>query len=77
MEPLYTVSETAEYLRTSRAQVYNFMNDGSLPYILIGRHRRIKESDLKTFVETAKRGSPKEAGHDTIDEAQMSQQVAA
>jgi hypothetical protein len=53
------------------------MNDGSLPYILIGRHRRIKESDLKTFVETAKRGSPKEAGHDTIDEAQMSQQVAA
>jgi excisionase family DNA binding protein len=60
VEELFTVQETADYLKTSRAQIYNFMNDGSLPFILIGKHRRIKESDLKAFVEAAQRGSGEE-----------------
>jgi excisionase family DNA binding protein len=77
VEELFTVQETADYLKTSRAQIYNFMNDGSLPFILIGKHRRIKESDLIAFVEAAQRGSGKDDDCATIEDAPISQRVAA
>ncbi len=52
MEKLYTVKEVAEYLKLNRDVVYRYIYAGSLKSIKInGNLVRIKESDLKKFVE--------------------------
>ena len=40
-EGLMTVPEAAEFLRLSRASLYNLMERGQLPYVKLGRSRRI------------------------------------
>ena len=51
MEKLYTVKEVAEYLKLNRDVVYRYIYAGSLKSIKINGNVRIKESDLKKFVE--------------------------
>ncbi|WP_373068559.1 helix-turn-helix domain-containing protein [Gemmatimonas sp.] len=48
---LYTAAEAADLLAVGRTSVYEFMADGRLPSVRIGRRRRIKAADLRAFVE--------------------------
>lgn len=55
-KPLYSVEEAADVLRTSKCAVYDFLNMGLIPYLVIrgNKHstgKRIRGSDLETFIE--------------------------
>ncbi|HQU00728.1 MAG TPA: helix-turn-helix domain-containing protein [Acidimicrobiales bacterium] len=47
---LLTVPEVGRVLAISRSKVYELLNSGSLPSVCIGRSRRIRVSDVETFV---------------------------
>ena len=51
MEKIYTVPQVAEYLQISRSKMYDWVRRGKIPHILIGRNKRIKESDLQAWIE--------------------------
>lgn len=53
-EEYYTVDEVAKRLRVSRATVYNWMRDGSLTYVVVGKDRRITGSAVRAFVKPGK-----------------------
>lgn len=57
-EPLYTVKEAAKILKTTTGQVYRMMNDGDIPYLILGT-KKIKGIDLKKFIETFPTEDPK------------------
>jgi excisionase family DNA binding protein len=48
---LATVAEAGEFLSLSRAKIYALMNDGALPFCIIGGSRRIPRRALRTFAE--------------------------
>jgi excisionase family DNA binding protein len=50
---LRTVKFAGEFLSASRTTVYKMMNDGDLPFVKIGRARRIPH---RALVEAAARG---------------------
>jgi excisionase family DNA binding protein len=54
---LLPVSEAAEFLGVSRSMVYALMEDGQLPYVKIGRARRIPRRALLAFAAERLRGS--------------------
>ncbi|MFD4832610.1 helix-turn-helix domain-containing protein [Streptomyces uncialis] len=47
---LYKPEEAAEALAVGRSTVYELMAAGVLRYIKLGRSRRIRRSDLETYV---------------------------
>ena len=48
---LLTMTETAELLRVHKNTVSKLINDGSLPFIFVGRRdKRIKKADLLKFI---------------------------
>ncbi len=47
---LVTVPQAAERLALSRSKVYLMMDRGDLPYVVIGRSRRIAMADLADFI---------------------------
>ncbi|TKA09532.1 helix-turn-helix domain-containing protein [Actinacidiphila oryziradicis] len=47
---LYTPEEAAEALRIGRSTVYELMADGTLKFVKRGRSRRIRVTDLETYV---------------------------
>lgn len=49
----YTPAEAAAYLRVTRQTVYNYMDQGLLPYYSLksGKGRRLRRSDLDSFLE--------------------------
>lgn len=55
---LLTATQAAALLAISRTQVYALMGAGALPYVLIGRSRRIPRASLQEFVQDqlARRG---------------------
>ncbi len=44
-----TPNEAADYLRASRTFVAKLMDEGTLPYRLVGTHRRIRYGDLQAY----------------------------
>ncbi|MET8505466.1 helix-turn-helix domain-containing protein [Streptomyces sp. NPDC004787] len=46
---LLTVDAAAEALSFGRSTVYELMAAGVLPYVKVGRARRIRRSDLEAF----------------------------
>jgi excisionase family DNA binding protein len=48
---LLTITETAQALRLSRAQVYNLVNRGELQTIKIGSSRRVPLSALEEYIQ--------------------------
>ena len=50
---LLTVREAAEFLRLSRSALYRLMDRGALPFVKLGRNRRIPR---RALVELAARG---------------------
>jgi excisionase family DNA binding protein len=51
---LATVSEVASYLSLSRGKVYQMMDVGDLPYVKLGRCRRIAWSDVEALVANSR-----------------------
>ena len=50
MERLLRVPTVAERLSLSRAKTYELLASGQLPSVVVGRARRVRESDLDTMV---------------------------
>jgi excisionase family DNA binding protein len=48
---LYRVAEVAECLALSRSKLYALMDAGDLPYVKIGRSRRISAAAVNDLVE--------------------------
>lgn len=55
-DEIMTVSEVADYLKVSEVTTYKFVQEGKIPGFKIGRHWRVKRSDLAEFIEKQKRG---------------------
>ena len=51
IKTLYTVAEAATTLGLSRSKLYGLMGRGYLPYVLIGRSRRIPAQAIMAFVQ--------------------------
>lgn len=47
---LITVEEVAERLAVPHRKIYSLMEVGALPYVRIGRSRRILVADLEDFI---------------------------
>jgi excisionase family DNA binding protein len=49
----FTPAEAADYLRVTRQTIYNYMDQGILPYyeIKIGRGRRLRRQDLEALLQ--------------------------
>ncbi len=55
-----TTQEAADYLNVSRPYLIRMLNEGKLPFHMVGTHRRIKFSDLEAYklkVEEARRAA--------------------
>jgi excisionase family DNA binding protein len=52
---LRTIKEACIYLRLSAAKLYMLMDAGELPFLKIGKARRICQADLDGFIERLKR----------------------
>lgn len=50
-EDLLTPSEVAERLRVNREVVYKWLQSGKMKGIRVGRHWRIRSSDLDAFLQ--------------------------
>jgi excisionase family DNA binding protein len=50
-ENIYTIPEVAEYLKISKSKVYALVQQGKIPHVRIGRNVRIRETDLKRWIE--------------------------
>ena len=55
-DEIMTVSEVAEYLKISEVTTYKFVQEGIIQGFKVGRHWRIKRSDLSEFIEKQKKG---------------------
>lgn len=60
-KPLYTAKQVAQILLINVSTVYELMNTGQLPYLILGKGngtRKIRGSDLERFIETQKPAEP-------------------
>lgn len=53
MEEIMTIPEVARYLKLSKSKIYNLVQAGKIPYLKIGRNVRIRESDLKQWINSS------------------------
>lgn len=60
-KPLYTAKQAAQILLINVSTVYELMNTGQLPYLILGKGngtRKIRGSDLERFIEIQKPAEP-------------------
>ncbi len=50
-EKIFTVPEVALYLKLSNSKVYAMIQHKKLPYVRIGRNVRVRENDLRKWIE--------------------------
>ena len=50
-EGIFTVREVADRLRVTEQVVYKWLQTGKLKGIKVGRHWRVRESDLERFLQ--------------------------
>ena len=48
---LVRVTEVARHLSLSRSMIYQMMDRGVLPYVKLGKSRRVRWSDVQTLVD--------------------------
>lgn len=60
-EEFLTVAEVAELLKLNQQTVRNWIDQGSLPALKVGRRVRIRRSDLERVLEDGAIGSGKAA----------------
>jgi excisionase family DNA binding protein len=53
-DELFTPDEVADYLHVTRTVVYRWLRAGNLKGIRVGRHWRIRSSDLDDFLKVEK-----------------------
>ena len=58
-EEFLTVAEVAELLKLNQQTVRNWIDQGSLPALKVGRRVRIRRSDLERVLEDGAMGSGK------------------
>jgi|SRR5579875_2142715 len=51
-EELWTVRETAKFLKVSVSTVYNLLNRGELHYVKVGQRRRILRQEIYNYLAT-------------------------
>ncbi len=51
-----TIAQVAKYLQISEISTYKLVNEGRIPGFKIGRHWRVRKSDLKETIEKLQRG---------------------
>ena len=67
-ESFLTVAEVAEMLKLNQQTVRNWIDQGSLPALRVGRRVRIKRSDFERVVAEGYRGStPQDTGPSAED----------
>jgi excisionase family DNA binding protein len=49
--PLFTLDETAEYLRTTERHVRRLVEERRLPFVKVGKFVRIRRVDCDAFIE--------------------------
>ena len=52
VEPLYTINETAEYLKLHPQTVRRMIRRGDLQTTAVGMRVRIKASDIRAYLDT-------------------------
>ncbi|OYO76187.1 helix-turn-helix protein [Lachnotalea glycerini] len=50
-KPIYTAKEVSKMLHVSTNAVYEFMNNGQLPYLQLGS-KKVRGIDLENFINT-------------------------
>ena len=50
-EQLCTVGTVAKFLSVSRSKTYQLMDRGDLPYVKLGKSRRIRWSDVRDLID--------------------------
>ena len=63
-ESFLTVAEVAELLKLNQQTVRNWIDQGSLPALRVGRRVRIKRSDFERIIEQSYSGSRPASGRD-------------
>jgi excisionase family DNA binding protein len=62
VDDFLTVPEVAERLRMTAMTIYRWIDDGKLPAVQIGKHYRIRASDLDAVLDSSRvsvsRGDP-------------------
>ncbi|OLO38965.1 DNA-binding protein [Alkalihalophilus pseudofirmus] len=53
---ILTVSQVAKYLQISEMSTYKLVQEGRIPAFKIGRHWRVKKSDLADLIQKLKNG---------------------
>jgi excisionase family DNA binding protein len=53
---IMTVSQVAEYLQLSEMTTYKLVQEGRIPAFKIGRHWRVKKSELTSLIDRLKNG---------------------
>ena len=61
-ETLLTVADVAEMLQLNQQTVRNWINQGSLPALKVGRRVRIKRSDFDRLLETSYTDATRDRG---------------
>lgn len=52
---LYTIDEITEILKVTQRTVYNYISNGDLKAIKIGKYWRVKHTDLEAFLANGTR----------------------
>ena len=54
----YTLEEVSKILKVTRRTIYNYIKNGDLKAVKIGKYWRVSEANLQDFIEngTKKRG---------------------
>ena len=54
IDQIYSLVETAKILKTSRTTVYSLIDKGILPFVKIGKQKKIKKKDLEEYINNSK-----------------------
>jgi len=58
---VYTLNEVAEILQLTRRTLYNYIKDGKLKAVKIGKYWRVPEETLQQFINTGTEGASSHA----------------
>ena len=50
-EEYFTIEEVRQRLKVTRVTIYAWMASGALPYVVVGKHRRITATALRDFIK--------------------------
>jgi excisionase family DNA binding protein len=64
VDSFLTVAEVAEMLKLNQQTVRNWIDQGSLPAVRVGRRVRIRQSDLDRLLHEGRTGGPAPSGEE-------------